>query len=50
MPFLAIDNLQTMKLIAAIEKVYRQIPCQEKTLKLAQVAATNFNAIGASIL
>lgn len=49
MPFLAMSDLQSDGLVAAVEQVRALVPNRQKVSDLAQAALENFSTIGASI-
>lgn len=49
MPFLELDDLQSDRLVAAVEQTRGQVLNHEKTFTLSRTAAANFSSIGASI-
>lgn len=50
MPFLAMNDLQEDRLVAAVAQSRGQVPSREKVFTLAHAAMENFRSIGASIL
>ena len=49
MPFLELNDLQSDRLVTAVEQTREQVPNREKTRMLSRAAVANFSSIGASI-
>ena len=49
MPFLELNDLQSDRLVTAVEQTRKQVPNREKTRMLSRAAAANFSSVGASI-
>ena len=49
MPFLEANDLQSDRLVTAVEQTRTQVPSRQKTLMLSHAAAGNFSIVGASI-